>query len=332
MSLYKYSYSNSRNYLKNPTDHWKMMNFKGQVYEASFVEYIVINICKFSEIGLNVVAKGPYASKNSSKHITTGFYCDSKGSILYNSNKISLAEFDCIVIGESEVFIYECTLSNTPTSVSKLRTEGYRKITLLEKLFPHKKVTCIVVSNELNMITEFKNMDGFDGLLYTMPLVDLPNLAKESKLGKIANNNKMTSTVSLNNDMVIFDYIQEFNAINLLLLRYSSFASIRERLLSYNGLFPRFYWGKLPAIYLGEDFTKVRSDYVIVAINFSNINSPVIRYYFLENKSNKVYECSKPDKALNKMKSSRAEIIKINDKIPEKTIAELEILKREILE
>lgn len=330
MSLYKYSYSHNKSYLKAPSDHWKMMCFKGQVYEASFVEHI-IEICKFSEEELNVVAKGPYASKNSSKYITTGFYCDSKGSILYNSNKISLAEFDCVLISKTEIFFYECTLSNTPTSLSKLRTEGLRKRTLFKKLFPLRKITCVVVSEDFDMINLFKEVDGFDGLLYTMPLVDLPKLAMKARLEKVANNHSMRSTISLNNDMVEFDYIQEFDAINSLLLQYNSFASIREKLLSYNGLFPRFYWGKVCVTNLGDDFANVRSNHVIVSINFSNINLPTIRYYFVESKSSKVYEHFKPDKALNKMKSSRAEVIKISNKIPERTVGELEILKSEVL-
>lgn len=306
------------------------MNFKGQVYEASFVEHI-IEICKFSEKDLNIVAKGPYALKNSCRYITTGFYCDSKGSILYNSNKISLAEFDCILISKNEIVFYECTLSNTVVTSHKLKIEGIRKITLFKKLFPQKKITCVVVSEDLDMVSAFKGVDGFDGLVYIMPLVDLPKLAKKARLEKVANNNSMRSTISLNNDMVEFNYIQEFDTINSSMLQYKSFASVKEKLLSYNGLFPRFYWGKVCVTNLGDDFANVRSEYVIVSINFSNINSPTIRYYFVESKSSKVYEHFKPDKVLNKMKSSRAEIIKINNKIPERTVDELEILKSEVL-
>lgn len=39
-----------------------------------------------------------------------------------------------------------------------------------------------------------------------------------------------------------------------------------------------------------------------------------------------------PTKKLNKMKSSRTEILKIHKKVPERTILELEKLKDEVLE
>ena len=111
MQLNNYSYSHATYFLKNPTKPSNQMSFKGEVYEAAFYE------CKVEASGkdnasesCNLIAKGPYVPKVK-KFVSTGFFCDPKGSVIYNSKKISLAEFDCLEISNDSLFFYECTLT-----------------------------------------------------------------------------------------------------------------------------------------------------------------------------------------------------------------------------
>lgn len=79
------------------------MNFKGEVYEASFYEMMVTNVGRSSEGDVKIISKGPYTPKNN-KYLKTGFFCDSLGRCIYNSDRISMGEFDCIKIDENSIF------------------------------------------------------------------------------------------------------------------------------------------------------------------------------------------------------------------------------------
>lgn len=295
MNLYKYSYSHSKSYINAPDDHWKTMNFKGEVYEASFFENIVANIDEHLSQERKLVLKGPYSPK-SNKYKTTGFFCDKRGSILYNSNNISLAEFDCIELSIDLLLFYECTLTQKLGNLRTLKKEAVRKSTLLKRLFPEKKVICKVVSDNLFTLRYFDGIDGFSTLFYEPPSVCLDKLARENKPEKIDVHFGMVSANSLNKKIVEFDYIKEFQTLTSTLFKNKSLSSVEVELLSSNGLFPRVYWGKIRVESLGKEFLRGNSEYAIVSVNFSKINAPKIRYYFMGNKGESVYEFSNPNK------------------------------------
>ncbi|WP_028112693.1 hypothetical protein [Ferrimonas kyonanensis] len=307
------------------------MNFKGEVYEASFLENMVGKINDLFESKRRIVSKGPYTPKNN-KYKKTGFFCDQRGRILYNSNKISLAEFDCIEISENSLLFYECTLTQKSENLRVLKKEAIRKLTLLNRIFPGKKVVCKVVSDNPVTLKYFDGLDCFSTLFYGFPSVSLDKLARESRPERIGVHFGMVSANSLNNRMVEFDYIKEFQLFNSNLFKNKSLESIKIDLLSSKGLYPRLYWGKVRVDSLGDEFVGVKSEYTIVSVNFSKINSPKIRYYFIGKGKASVYEAFSPEKKLNKMKSSRAEITKIYSQLPERTIDDLKALKDEVLE
>ena len=122
------------------------MNFKGEVYEASFYEMMVANIGSSSEDNAKIISKGPYTPKNN-KYLKTGFFCNKQGQCIYNSDRISMAEFDCIKIDEYSLLFYECTLTQKHENLRSLKKESIRKLKLLKKLFPNKNISCVVVSD-----------------------------------------------------------------------------------------------------------------------------------------------------------------------------------------
>lgn len=330
MNLHKYRYAHSKSYRENPDNHWKAMNFKGEVYEASFYEMMVTNIESSFEDNVKIISKGPYTPKNN-KYLKTGFYCDNIGQCIYNSDSIAMAEFDCIKVDEYSLFFYECTLTQKRENLRSLKKESIRKSKLLKKLFPNKNILCVVVSDNDIALNFFKNENGFSTLHYVYEDIDLWDLASNSKPESMSCGFTMLSANSLNKKAIEFSYLEEFEQISSTLSKYGSLSSVEGDIISNDGLFERLYWGKVRSKdFKGPDI-EINSDFVIISINFKKIK-PKIRYYYVNNKDKSIYEALRKPKKLNGMKSSRSEIKKINERLPIRSASELEQLEKEINE
>ncbi|WP_133178576.1 hypothetical protein [Shewanella decolorationis] len=330
MNLYKYRYSHSKSYIKAPNNHWKAMNFKGEVYEASFYEMMISNIESLSENTVKIISKGPYTPKNN-KYLKTGFYCDNLGRFIYNSDRIAMAEFDCIKIDEYSLSFYECTLTQKPENLRSLKKESLRKSKLLKRLFPNKKILCVVVSNNETSLNFFKNKNGFSTLHYDFDDIDLWNLASNNKPESIACGLAMLPPSSLNEKTIDFSYLEEFEKISSTFSKDGSLSSIEDDIISNDGLFERLYWGKVKTEDLKAKDINLNSDFVIISVNFKKIK-PKIRYYYVNNKDKSVYEALSKPKKLNAMKSSRSEIMRINESLPIRSASDLLQLEMEIIE
>lgn len=330
MNLYKYRYSHSKSYKKAPNDHWKTMNFKGEVYEASFYEMMVTNIENSSNDNAKIISKGPYTPKKN-RYLKTGFYCDNQGRFIYNSDRIAMAEFDCIKIDEYSLLFYECTLTQKPENLRSLKKESLRKSKLLKILFPQKNILCVVVSDNETSLNFFKNKSGFSTLHYEFEDIDLLDLASNSKPENITCEHAMLSANSLNDETIEFSYLEEFEKISSTLSKDGSLSSIEDDITSNDGLFERLYWGKVRAKDFKFQDIKLNSDFVIISINFKKAK-PKIRYYYINNKDKSIYEALNKPKKLNAIKSSRSEIMRINESLPIRTTSELLQLEMEIIE
>lgn len=331
MPLNNYSYSHASYFLKNPTKPSNQMSFKGEVYEAAFYE------CKVEASGndnasesCNLIAKGPYAPKVN-KFVGTGFFCDPKGSVIYNSNKISLAEFDCLEISNDALFFYECTLTQKPESLRILEKEALRKISLLKKLFPSRSIVCTVVSDNEITLRRFSRLKEFKTLIFPFPTVDLFDLARNSEQKAKAPSPNMRSPNSINNLVSKFDYHREVVQLSLLLNKNSLF-SIEKNIRDSNGVFERLYWGAIPAADYIPCNKKINSDHVIVSVNFSKINAPALRYYFFDKNNGSPYEVGNPPKKLSRFKNSRSELIALKTKLSARPLEDLRKLEGEICE
>lgn len=330
MNLHKYRFSHSKNYRKGPGDHWKTMNFKGEVYEASFYEMMVTNIGNSSEDNAKIISKGPYTPKNN-KHLKTGVFCDNLGRCIYNSDRISMAEFDCIKIDEYSLLFYECTLTQKRENLRSLKKEALRKSSLLRKLFPNKNILCVVVSDNEETLTFFKNENGFSTLHYVFEAIDLLELASNNKPESITSGFNMLSANSLNKQSTKFSYLEEFEKISTTLSRDGSLSSIEDDIISNDRLFERLYWGKVRSKELKGPDVEFDSEFLIISINFKTLK-PKIRYYYVDNQDKSVYEALSKPKKLNRMKSSRSEVMKISESLPIRSASELQQLEIEIME
>ncbi|MGS2743288.1 hypothetical protein ACU6TU_06780 [Halomonas sp. LS-001] len=331
MNLYKYQYSHSKSYKKDPENHAKKMNFRGEVYEASFYETMVANIESESENSIKIISKGPYAQKDN-KYLSTGFFCDSFGRCIYNSDRISIAEFDCIKIDKYSLFFYECTLTQRAENLRALKKEARRKSKLLKKLFPNKDICCVVVSDNDLTLSFFKNESGCSIYKYAAENLDLIDLANNSRPEALAPALNMKSANSLNRISNDFTYLEEFKKISSVLFQHGSLSSVESDIISSDGLFERLYWGKVRTKDIKSLDIKKDSDFIIISINFKNIKNPKIRYYYIDSKDGAIYEALNKPKKLNRMKSSRSEIIKISKSLPVRSVSELQNLESEIID
>lgn len=327
-NLYKYKYKHIKPFIKDHINHHKMMNFKGEVYEASFYEAELRNAEIGREEEISIIAKGPYSQDR--KPTKTGFFNDQSDSLIFNSNSISLAEFDCLKIGKDTVRFYECTLTQKPENLRSLKSEALRKSAILKILFPTKKISCTVVSNNEATLEFFRKREEFNVLHYELPQINLVELAKNARIEKIPHNNKLTSASELNKIISSFDYLEEFEKICSTFFAHNSTSSVAQKIISSNGLYQRLYWGKIPTQYLDPGKKSSNSKDVIVSINLSSIRAPKLRYYFTDDNGRSFFESLPTPKKLNHWKSSRAELIRIHKKLPSRSKQDLEKLEHEL--
>lgn len=330
MNLHKFRYSHYKSYKKDPGDHHKTMNFKGEVYEASFYEMMVANVERSSEGDVKIISKGPYTPKKN-RYVKTGFYCDRLGRCIYNSDRISMGEFDCIKICGGSLYFYECTITQKPENLRSLKKEAIRKSNLLKKLFPRKNILCVVVSDNEISLNYFKNEGGFSTFHYALEDMDLLSLANNINPQSMACGFNMLSANSLNGKAADFSYLEEMEKKSSILFFGGSLSSIKDDVVSNGGIFERLYWGKVRSEDIKDQDVKYNSDFLIVSINFKAIK-PKIRYYYEDNKDKSIYEALSKPKKLNSMKSSRSEIMKISGSLPIRSSSELEHLEIEIIE
>ncbi|MFT5806742.1 MAG: hypothetical protein ACI9LG_001012 [Moritella dasanensis] len=330
MNIDKYNYSHAKSFIQDPNCHYKMSNFKGEVYEASFFEMLIAEAVGKSQ-DYKLVAKGPYAS-NRKCFIDTGFYCDLGGKLIYNSNSITIAEFDAIKLNDKSLLFFECTVTQNSGLLRTLKKEVSRKITLLHKLFPDKCVNCTIVSDNDLTLNKFSNCEDINTLHYTPPEVDLLELAKTYSPEKTTTFGETVSAKYLNKIMVKYDYLTEFQNVSTTLFSKKTLSSVKDAVLSSNGLFQRLYWGKMDKAFFPYDVDTIDAEQIIISINFSNIKRPTLRYYFIENKSKAPFEAKDIPKKLNKRKSSRTELLRICNKLPKRQVHELKELKDELIQ
>jgi hypothetical protein len=330
MNIDKYNYAHAKSFIQDPNCHYKMSNFKGEVYEASFFETLIAEAVETSQ-DYNLVAKGPYASSGTN-FIDTGFYCDPGGKLIYNSNRITMAEFDAMKFNDKSLRFFECTVTQNSGLLRTLKKEILRKITLLHKLFPDKCVNCTIVSDNDFTLNKFSNCQGINTLNYPHPEIDLLELAITYNPEKINTFGETVSAKYLNKIIVKYDYLTEFQHVSSTLFSKKTLSSVEDAVLSSNGLFQRLYWGKMDKEYFPYDIDAIDAEQIIVSINFSNIKRPTLRYYFIDNKSNAPFEAKDTPKKLNKRKSSRTELLRICNKLPKRQVHELQELKNELIQ
>ncbi len=329
MNIDKYNYSHAKSFILDPSCHYKMSNFKGEVYEASFFEKLIAESAGKSQ-DYKLVAKGPYAPSGKN-FIDTGFYCDPGGKLIYNSNRITMAEFDAMKFNDKSLLFFECTVTQNSGLLRTLKKEILRKITLLHKLFPDKCVTCTIVSDNNFTLNKFANCQGINTILYPHSEVDLLELAKTYNPEKISRCGETVSAKYLNKIIVKYDYLTEFQNVSSTLFSTKTLSSVKDEVLSSNGLLQRLYWGKIDKEFFPYDVDAINAEQIIVSINFSNIKRPALRYYFIENKTKTPFEAKDTPKKLNRRKSSRTELLRICNKLPKRQMHELEELKNELV-
>lgn len=329
MNLNKYSYNHQKAFVKDSLDHWKMMNFKGEVYEASFYEKEATEIDNNRSGGISLAAKGPY-SPDSTGPIKRGFFNDKSGSLIFNSNSISLSEFDCLKISEIEINFYECTLTQKPENLRSLKAESLRKSELLKRLFPDKEIICTIVSDNEVTLDYFSRACKFKTLLHEFPGVALTEIAKNSKADKLPSSSAMISASQLNKIITNFDYLDDLEKICSSIFSQNSILPIEHNIISGNGLFQRVYWGKIATQEIDSSINTAGAKEVLISVNLSNIKAPKLRYYFTTDNGRSFYEALSTPKKLSHWKSSREELVRIYKKLPYRTKDDLRKLEGEL--
>lgn len=329
MSLTNYPFPQAAQFLTAPEDHWKRMNFRGEVYEAAFYENLRTSLGDGGPDGMKLVAKGPFANPTQATS-AYGFQSDNSGNCRYMDSGISLAEFDCMTVDVAEIHFYECTLTQHRANLRTLKAEAMRKIALLRLLFPQHRITCTVVCDSQGPASFFARLPGFKSRIFNPDLPDLIEIARNSRLLHQPPMECMMTLDSLNKRTTRISYLDEVRRRSLLLPRRHVLAEVRTRNLCADGLFPRLYWGRIAAGKLGDRIGPTKEPDVVVALNLESVTRPRIRYYHVDLRTNAVYETLATPRRIDSIKASRTEILEVNRNLPNLGIEDIEGLEAEI--
>ena len=137
-------------------------SFEGEAYENFIYERLLRwsvtedSIAKF-------ISKGPNAPKTES--ISNTLSVNSKGQIVYRTNRNEIGEFDALFITkDNTLYMVEMTLTK---SVTNLKRRLRKKKALLETIFPQYKVKALLILNE--GVTGTKQLQDFCTVWITKP-------------------------------------------------------------------------------------------------------------------------------------------------------------------
>ena len=181
---------------------------------------------------------------------------------------------------------------------------------MLKELFPNRNIHCVVVSNNENFLNKFDT----NTKIYTAPKIELLNIARNNKSQKIKNiPSSLMQVEELNKEVrSFFDYNKKFEEVSKEFYLNNNLQNSINIIRSTHGIVERIYWGKIKinllSTYLNKNCENIKSKYIIVSINFKNINKPELRYYFSKNNNKKDFFDFEELKKLNNLKSSKKEL------------------------
>ncbi|MFJ3522045.1 hypothetical protein ACIPO9_06170 [Pseudomonas sp. NPDC090203] len=329
MNLYKYRYSHAAAFLKQRGNPAALSNFRGEIYEAAFYEYLVALSSSDASPVAKLISKGIYTPKNNG-FVKQGFYCDAKGQCIYNSHGLSVAEFDAIILSDSGLTFYECTLTQKPENLRTLKSEALRKYSLMQRLFPGYTIACTVVGDNPVTLEPFESIEGFTTMLFDFPAIDPLDVAKNAAPQAHAPTYAMRSANSLNKQTLEYDCLADFGLVSQRLFAQTKITSIKEDLLAANGLIQRLCWGKINAAQLESRLGTLKAEFVYVLISFKNVNTPRIRFYYFDQYSRDIFEATSPPKKLTHRKVSRLELASVRKEAPVRDVSDFLALEDDV--
>lgn len=327
MALKNYIYSHKKAFLKNPNSTHSRANFLGQVYEASFFEALIGGQVDELPEKAQILAKPPYAKRKFSE---SGFRIENDGAFVYASQGVPMGEFDALAYSEEEIRFYECFLSRTPAIAKKHKIDSKRKIRLLEKLFPSKKITCGIVSDSTSSLAGFEKCEQFIPIVFQHQSIDLIDLARANTPKLIESTQKMLDIDALNANASVFNYFDIQIALSHQLQSGSLVCEISELVLDYDGLIKRVCWGAIENKILRDDNSRAPNERIVVLVDFTKIQSPKLRYFIYKKGVTEIFVTSKSDKVLNQYQPTLPEIKKFRASINTRSLFEYSELLEQV--
>lgn len=305
MALKNYTFSHKKGFLKDPSNPHSRANFLGQVYEAAFIESLIGGQVNGLAEGALILKKPPYAKR---KLLESGFKILDDGSLVYDSQGIPMGEFDALSYSEEEIIFYECFLSKNKSVAKKHKRDSKRKAKLLEKLFPQKKITCGIVSNDESLLTGFEDDKQFTPIVFNLGSIDLLDLAKSNTPGFIESTKTMLDIETLNSKTSVFNYLDLQKDLSRQLQSGLSIDEISKKIVDYGGLIKRVYWGAIENKVLNYNNNHAASERIVLLVDYTNIKSPIVRNFVYKKGCSEIFTTSKPDKKLNRYQPTLAEL------------------------
>ena len=117
-------------------------SFEGEVYENYLYEKLIRYVQDIDEV-TEFIAKGPH--KKSGKALPNTLSVNSKGQIVYRTNRNEIGEFDAIFFTKDTLYFVEMTLVK---SVTNLKRRLRKKRALLQTIFPQYTINALIILNE----------------------------------------------------------------------------------------------------------------------------------------------------------------------------------------
>ncbi|WP_105212985.1 hypothetical protein [Pseudoalteromonas sp. T1lg22] len=308
MSIHSYIYTHKKSFLNNPESNHSTENFRGQVYEASFYEWLKDNV---EYLNMKLVAKPPYIKRASGNY---GFLSSNDGSCCYYSRGVPLFEFDAICYSDKSIVFYECFISKWDKVKKSHKEACKRKIAFLKKIFPNHTIKCIVVSNNKENLDIFNGLDGVGTKIHPEPEINLKALAMENNPRNLALTPNMIKPHLLSQVAKKFDYLSLQLKISEGFNKNKNIKDTTQQIISFGEVVKRLHLGLLEGKSLKEDLNCKETEKVVLSLDFNDIKKPNLRYYIYENGVSELRPNKKP-KILNRYKASRKELLLLKEEI-----------------
>lgn len=265
-------------------------SFEGEVFENYLYEKLIRYVQDKDEI-TEFIAKGPH--KKSGKTLPNTLSVNSKGQIVYRTNRNEIGEFDAMFFTKKELYFVEMTLVK---SVTNLKRRLRKKKALLQTIFPQYEIKSLIILNE--GVSGARQLPDYATVWITQPYSSekvydqiTQHKIKRKPFEKI-HNKKVIGTAELK--MHHFKY---YNTLGWILKRLRSVPNRvidmgflkRNDVVRFVNLFTKFYIGYMDAADFAKMYPTVKdklSDKVMVSVEKDHTGRLLLTYFVQHTRRN----------------------------------------------
>lgn len=265
-------------------------SFEGEVYENYLYEKLIRYVMDIDEV-TEFIAKGPH--KKSGKTLPNTLSVNSKGQIVYRTNRNEIGEFDALFFTKTELYFVEMTLVK---SVTNLKRRLRKKKALLQTIFPQYTIKTLIILNE--GVSGARQLPDYATVWITKPYSSAKVYDQITTKGQHRKPfEKLEAKKIVGTEVLDIHHFKYYNTLGWILKRLRSHKDRvldmgflkRKDVIRFVNLFTKFYIGYMD----GKDFAQMYpnikdkvTDRVMVAVEKEHTGRLQLTYFMQHTRRN----------------------------------------------